>query len=85
MHRERPDRQGSLLGDSTPKTFLQRQNYRDRKQRGACQGLQWGEGPQGTFWGDGAVPYLDCAGGYPKVNVWQTLQICTPKRVNFMA
>lgn len=38
---------------------------------------------EGLFGGEGAILYLDCAGGYPTLCICQNPQNCTPERVNF--
>ena len=38
------------------------------------------DGAQGVFWGEGAVLYHSCGGGYINVKIYRTVHL---KRVNF--
>lgn len=50
---------------------------------GMVQGVDYKGTEWGNIWGDGAVLYYDCGGGYTTIHICQNLYNCIPQGVNF--
>lgn len=75
----KPDSKGQISYNPIYMTFLQRQNYKVRKQISSCQELRGWE----IWLGDRVFLYLDCGGSCTIVYICQHLQNWTLEGVNF--